>query len=213
VKVRIYCCNCPDKHTIHFNGEALSLYVWTRTVILTQAACQLLLRSLQHSVSAKNALIAAHHAMQKLYCPGSVLLSTEIWRRASLGFFKLCGRSILECCSICGPHPEVLMCDGIAGLACADGGRQKGGLAGSSAAQLRPFTAPSQHAKGVNVVKLMEPEVNFCAAALGGAGLKRRLVHQPVLRALIARFSQHHSDDPDLGAKLSNVEFAELLVS
>jgi hypothetical protein len=70
--------------------------------------------------------------------------------------------------------------------------------------------APSQDAKGVNVVKLMEPGVNFCAAALGGAGLKRRLVHQPELRALFARFSQHRPDDPDLGAKLSNVE---LLVS
>ncbi|GAQ92000.1 hypothetical protein KFL_009010040 [Klebsormidium nitens] len=139
VKVRIYCCTCPEKHTVHFNGEAL-------------------------------------------------------------GF-------------ICGPHPEVLLCDGIAGLACADGGRQKGGLAGSSAAQLRPFTAPSQDAEGVNVVKLMEPGVNFCAAALGGGGLKRRLVHQPELRALIARFSQHHPDDPDLGAKLSNVEFDELLAA
>ncbi|GAQ79812.1 hypothetical protein KFL_000380420 [Klebsormidium nitens] len=51
------------------------------------------------------------------------------------------------------------------------------------------------------------------AAALGGAGLKRRLVHQPELRALIARFSQHHPGDPDLGAKLSNVEFDELLAA
>jgi hypothetical protein len=130
-----------------------------------------------------------------------------------MGFFKLCGRTILECCSICGAHAEVLLCDGIAGLACANGGRQKGGLAGSCAAQLRPFTAPSQDARGVNVVKLREPGVNYNAAALGGGGLKRRLVHQPELRALIARFSQHHADDPNLGSKLSNVEFDELLAA
>jgi hypothetical protein len=213
VKIRIYCCACPEKHTVHFNGEALGLYAWTRSVIVTQAACQLLLRCVQGTGSACNALIEAKNAVRQFYSPSIKPLSSETWRRASMGFFKLCGRSILECCSICGPFPEVLLCDGIAGLACADGGRQKGGLTGSSAAQLRPFTAPSQDAKGVNVVKLMEPGVNFCAAALGGAGLKRRLVHQPELRVLIARFSQHHPDDPDLGAKLSNLEFDELLVT
>jgi hypothetical protein len=112
----MYCCACPEKHTVHFNGEALGLYVWTRSVIVTQAACQLLLRCEQGTRSACNALIKAKNAVRQFYSPSAKPLSSETWRRASLGFFKLCGRSILECCSICGPHPEVLLCDGIAGL-------------------------------------------------------------------------------------------------
>jgi hypothetical protein len=130
-----------------------------------------------------------------------------------MGFFKLCGRSILECCSICGPHPMVLLCDGIAGHACADGGRQKGGLAGMSAAHLQPFTAPSEDAAGVNIEKVMQPGVNFCATGLDGCGPKRRLLQQPELRTLLAWFSRHHLKDPDLGAPLSSKEFEELMVS
>ncbi|GAQ91154.1 hypothetical protein KFL_007360010, partial [Klebsormidium nitens] len=213
VKVRIYCCNCAEKHTVHFNGEALGLYAWTRSVIVTQASCQLLLRCVQGTGSACNALIEAKNAVRRLYSPGAKPLSSETWRKASMGFFKLCGRSILECCSICGPHPAILLCDGIAGLACADGGRQKGGLSGTSAAHLRPFTAPSQDAAGANVEKVMQSGVNFCGAGLDGCGPKRRLLHQPELRTLLARFSRHHSKDPDLGAPLSSKEFDELLIA
>jgi hypothetical protein len=107
----------------------------------------------------------------------------------------------------------VLLCDGIAGLSCADGGRQKGGLRGTNAADVCPFTAPSQYSVGVNVEKTMEPGVNYCAASLAGRGMKRRLVIQPELRALLARFSGHHSKDPDLGKDLSRPEYVELLVS
>jgi hypothetical protein len=115
----MYCCKCSEKHTVHFNGEALGLYAWTRSVIVTQAACQLLLRCVQGTGSACNALIEAKNAVRQFYSPSAKPLSSETWRRASIGFFKLSGRSILECCSICGPHPEVLLCNGIAGLACA----------------------------------------------------------------------------------------------
>ncbi|GAQ93025.1 hypothetical protein KFL_012570010 [Klebsormidium nitens] len=180
VQIRIYCCNCPEKHTVHFNGETLGLYVWTRSVIVTQASCQLLLRCVQGSGSAYGALIEAKNAVRRF---------------------------------ICGPHPAVLLCDGIAGLACADGGRQKGGLSGTSAAHLRPFTAPTQDAAGVNVEKVMQPGVNFCAAGLDGCGPKRRLLHQPELRTLLARFSRHHPKDPDLGAPLSSNEFDELMIA
>lgn len=213
VKVRIYCCTCPEKHTVHFNGEALGLYAWSRSVIVTQAACQLLLRCVQGTGSACNALIKAKNAVRQFYSPSAKPLSIETWRKASLAFFKLCGRSILECCSICGSHPEVLLCDGIAGLACADGGRLKGGLAGTSAAQVRPFTAPSQDSTVVYVEKVMEAGVNFCSTALDGGGPKRRLLHQPELRTLLARFSRHHPKDPDLEAHLSKREFDELMVS
>jgi hypothetical protein len=107
---------------------------------------------------------------------------------------------------------QVLLCDGIAGLACADGGRQKGGLAGTNAAQVRPFTAPSRDSLGVTVQKTMEPGVNYLAGSLAGAGLKRRLVHQPELRTLLARFSGHHPADPELGKPLTEAEYQELLV-
>ncbi|GAQ86505.1 hypothetical protein KFL_002930020 [Klebsormidium nitens] len=208
VKTRIYCCACPEAHTIYYNGESLGLYTWTRNVIVTQESCQRLLRIIQNTGSATNALIASEQEVRRLYSPGGVSLSEESWRKASLAFFRLCGRSILECCSICGIHPEVMLCDGIAGLACADGGRQKGGLAGTSTEGVRPFTAPSRDEAGAPVVKTMEAGTNFCSVALDGHGLKRRLVHQPEVRALLARFSQHHPGDP-----LCNKEYDELLVA
>ena len=107
VKLRIFCCACPEKHTVHFNGEALGLYAWTRGVVVTQAACQLLLRSVQNSGSAFSGLVSAGHAARRHFKPDATLLSEECWRKASLGFFKLCGRQIMECCSLCGPYPEV----------------------------------------------------------------------------------------------------------
>ncbi|GAQ88997.1 hypothetical protein KFL_004770040 [Klebsormidium nitens] len=213
VKVCIYSCGCPEKHTLHFNGEALGLFAWTSSVIVTQASCQLLLRSVQESGSASNGFISACAEVRRQYKPSAVLLSEETWRKASLGFFRLCGRSILECCSICGLHPKVLLCDGIAGLACADGGRQKGGLSGTKAAAVRPFTAPSQDSAGVNVEKTMEAGINFCAASLEGRGMKRRLLIQPELRTLLARFSGRHPRDPELGKSLAPIEYQELLVA
>ncbi|GAQ90813.1 hypothetical protein KFL_006880050 [Klebsormidium nitens] len=214
VKVRIYCCRCPVKHTVHFNGEALGLYAWSRAIIVTQESCQLLLRIVQGTGSAFSGLISAQKSVRGRFSPGAApLLSEESWRKVCLAFFRLCGQSILECCSLCGPHPDVLLCDGIAGLACADGSRSKGGLAGTAASELRPFTAPSRNSSGETVVKHMEAGVNFSATALEGRGLKRRLIHQPELRALLARYSQHHPKDPDLGAQLSEGEFQELLVA
>ncbi|GAQ77801.1 hypothetical protein KFL_000040010 [Klebsormidium nitens] len=213
VKLRIYCCACPEKHTVHFNGEALGLYAWTRAVVVTQVACQILLRDVQKSGAAFSPLIAAGSAVRRQYNPSATLLSEECWRKASLGFFKLCGRQIMECCSLCGPHPEVLLCDGIARLACADGTRQKGGLAGTDAALLRPFTAPSQGSDKVNVQRVMEAGSNYLAASLSGGGLKKRLLHQPELRTLLAQFSGHHAADPKLGKTLSTREYKELLVA
>jgi hypothetical protein len=107
VKLRIYCCGCPDKHTVHFNGEPLGLYAWTRGIVVTQAACQLMLRSVQKSETAFGAIVSAQNATRRHFNPSAVLLSEETWRKASLGFFRLAGRQILECCSLCGPHPEV----------------------------------------------------------------------------------------------------------
>ncbi|GAQ92876.1 hypothetical protein KFL_011770010, partial [Klebsormidium nitens] len=213
VKLRIYCCACPKKHTVHFNGEALGLYAWTRGMVITQKACQILLRDVQNTGAAFSSLVAAASTVRRQFNPDATILSEECWRKATLGFFKLCGRQIMECCSLCGPHPEVLLCDGIAGLACADGTRQKGGLAGTDAALLRPFTAPSRSSNGVNVRKVMEAGSNYLAASLAGGGLKKRLLHQPELRTLLARFSGHHAADPELGKTLSTREYEELLVA
>ncbi|GAQ90744.1 hypothetical protein KFL_006790070 [Klebsormidium nitens] len=133
VKLRIYCCVCPEKHTVHFNGEALGLYAWKRGVVITQAACQLMLRSVQHSGAAFNALVAAG--------------------------------------------------------------------------------APSQGTDGGNVRKVMEAGSNYCAASLFGGGLKTRLVQQPEIRTLIARYSAHHTADPELGKTPSAREYEELLIA
>jgi hypothetical protein len=63
------------------------------------------------------------------------------------------------------------------------------------------------------VEKAMVAGVNFCGASLGGARMKRRLVHQPELRLLLGRYSGHHPNDPELGKRVSPTEYGELLVS
>jgi hypothetical protein len=59
----------------------------------------------------------------------------------------------------------------------------------------------------------MEAGSNYLAASLSGGGLKKRLLHQPELRTLLARFSGHHAADPELGKMPSSREYEELLVS
>ncbi|GAQ92845.1 hypothetical protein KFL_011640030, partial [Klebsormidium nitens] len=54
VRVRIYHCQCVDEaHTIHFDGEHLGLYTWTRRTLFVQESLQLLLRGMQHGHSFK----------------------------------------------------------------------------------------------------------------------------------------------------------------
>jgi hypothetical protein len=107
VETTIYCCQCTSKaHTVHFCGEHLGLYCWMTGTILVQESLQLILKGMQRSGSAFSAELARD---QEAFArsPDSVVLPDETWRRASLDFFKLVGRQILECCSICGVHPEV----------------------------------------------------------------------------------------------------------
>jgi hypothetical protein len=106
VRTRIYCCKYARKHTIHFDGEHLGLYVWSRQTIIVQESLQLLLKQMQRGQSGFGALL---EGQQKAFrrAPECAVLSEETWRKASLDFFRLVGRQIRECCSICGPHPEV----------------------------------------------------------------------------------------------------------
>jgi hypothetical protein len=106
VRVRHFACSCPRKHAIHFDGEHLGLYCWTRGTILVQESLQLLLKEMQKTGSAFGALLKSHQSLFERD-PDATVLSEETWRKASLDYFKLAGRAILECCSICGPHPEV----------------------------------------------------------------------------------------------------------
>ncbi|GAQ93536.1 hypothetical protein KFL_016280010, partial [Klebsormidium nitens] len=111
VKLRIYCCACPEKHTVHFNGEAFGLYAWTRGLIVTQAACQMLLRSVQKSGAAFSSLVAAGNDVRRQYNPDATLLSEECWRAAS------CRRQLRHMPSGCAapavievPQPAVRLC-------------------------------------------------------------------------------------------------------
>jgi hypothetical protein len=45
--------------------------------------------------------------------PQRTLLTEETWRKASLGFFKLCGQQIMECCSLCGPTSRGMCRDAV----------------------------------------------------------------------------------------------------
>jgi hypothetical protein len=106
VRTRTYSCKCPRKHTIHFDGEHLGLYVWSRQTIIVQESLQLLLKQMQRGQSGFGALLEGQQEAFRR-APECAVLSEETWRKASLDFFRLVGRQIMECCSICGPHPEV----------------------------------------------------------------------------------------------------------
>ncbi|GAQ87643.1 hypothetical protein KFL_003670040 [Klebsormidium nitens] len=207
VLTTIYCCQCTSKaHTVHFCGEHLGLYCWTAGTILVQESLQLILKGMQRSGSAFSAELARD---QEAFArsPESVVLSDESWRRASLDFFKLVGRQILECCSICGVHPEVLLADGIVGVANSDGGKRPGGLGNTSLDCRRTFVHPSQHSSGEALEKQSISGRDYCAASLEGGGMKRRLVLQPELRDLLARLSQHRPTSERLGQRLSEAEY------
>jgi hypothetical protein len=107
VETKIYCCRClHTAHTVHFCGEHLGLYSWTQGTILVQESLQLILKGMQRSGTAFSAELGRD---QEAFAqsPESIVISDESWRRASLDFFKLVGREISECCTICGPFPEV----------------------------------------------------------------------------------------------------------
>jgi hypothetical protein len=106
VHTRMYFCKCPRKHTIHYDGEHLGLYVWSRQTILVQESLQLLLKQMQRGQSGFGALLEGQQEAFRR-APECAVLSEETWRKASLDYFRLVGRQILECCSVCGPHPEV----------------------------------------------------------------------------------------------------------
>ncbi|GAQ88268.1 hypothetical protein KFL_004140040 [Klebsormidium nitens] len=130
VRVRLYHCSCLDRaHAVHFDGEHFGLYVWSKRTLFHQQSLQLLLRGMQSGQSFRAVLARDQAAFE--YTPTAAVLSEETWRRASLDFFKLVGLGLRDCCSLCGPHPNVLICDGIVGLASADGAQKPGGLGSS----------------------------------------------------------------------------------
>ncbi|GAQ90555.1 hypothetical protein KFL_006550050 [Klebsormidium nitens] len=198
VRVRLYHCNCPDEaHTIHFDGEHLGLYTWNRRTLFVQQSLQLLLRGMQHGHSFKAELATNQTAFQQ--CPEAEVLSEETWRRASLDFFKLLGLGIRDCCTLCGPHPKVLLCDGIVGLANSDGGKRPGGLGSTTLDIRRTMVHPSVFENGQLLQKRSISGQDYCGAGLEGGGMKRKLILQPELREAIARLSQHRPKDEKLG--------------
>jgi hypothetical protein len=106
VQIRIYHCTCLDEaHTIHLDGEHLGLYTWNRRTLFVQESLQLILRGMQKGHSFKAELATNQAAFERSL--GAEVLNEETWRRASLDFFKLVGLGIRDCCTLCGPHPEV----------------------------------------------------------------------------------------------------------
>ncbi|GAQ83652.1 hypothetical protein KFL_001560190 [Klebsormidium nitens] len=210
VRVRLYHCSCLDRaHAVHFDGEHLGLYVWSKRTLFHQQSLQLLLRGMQSGQSFRAVLARDQTAFE--YTPTAAVLSEETWRRASLDFFKLVGLGLRDCCSLCGPHPQVLICDGIVGLASADGGQKPGGLGSSSLDARRTFCHPSQTSTGELLEKRPISGRDYCGASLVGGGLKRKLLLLPELREAHARLSQHRPQDGKLGERLSKTEFGALL--
>ncbi|GAQ77639.1 hypothetical protein KFL_000010870 [Klebsormidium nitens] len=210
VKVRIYTCQCLDiAHTVHFDGEHLGLYTWNVRTLFVQQSLQLLLQSMHHGVSFKAALAMNQAAFQ---CrPGSEVLSETTWRRASLDYFKLVGLGIRDCCTLCGLHPKVLLCDGIVGVANSDGGKRPGGFGSATLDARRSMTHPSRSKEGELLQTASISGRDYCGAGLEGGGLKRQLVLQPELREALARLSQHRPRDERLGPRLSETGFKSLL--
>jgi hypothetical protein len=107
---------------------------------------------------------------------------------------------------------QILLCNGIVGLASADGAQKPGGLGSSSLDARRTFTHPSRHASGALLEKRSISGRDYCGAGLEGGGMKRKLLLQPELREAIARLSQHRPKDEKVGERLSRAEFEALLV-
>jgi hypothetical protein len=90
VRTKIYSCKCARKHTIHFDGEHLGLYVWSRQTIVVQESLQLLLKQMQRGPSGFGALLEGQQeAFRRV--PQCAVLSEETWRKASLDFFPAGG--------------------------------------------------------------------------------------------------------------------------
>jgi hypothetical protein len=108
-------------------------------------------------------------------------------------------------------HTQVLLCDGIMGLASTDGAQKPGGLGSSSLDARRTFCHPSQELSGALLEKRSISRRNYCGSGLEGGGMKRKLLLQPELREAIARLSQHRPKDEKVEERLSKAEFEALL--
>jgi hypothetical protein len=66
-------------------------------------------------------------------------------REAAMGYFALKHKyEEPRCCSLCGPHPKYLICDGLFGLANKDGSKRKGGIASTTQNDRASFTHPDK---------------------------------------------------------------------
>lgn len=106
---------------------------------------------------------------------------------------------------------QILLCDGIVGLANADGAKKPGGLGSTTLDARRTMLHPSRHANGELLEKRSISGRDYCGAGLEGGGMKRKLILQPELREAIARLSQHRPRDERLGRRLSKADFGRLL--
>jgi hypothetical protein len=106
---------------------------------------------------------------------------------------------------------QVLLCDGIVGLASTDGAKKPGGLGSGALDAGRTFCHPSRHSNGEILEKRSISGRDFCGPGLEGGGMKRKLLLQPELREALARFLQHRPKDERLGQRLSKAEFGALL--
>jgi hypothetical protein len=105
---------------------------------------------------------------------------------------------------------QVLLVDGIVGVANSDGAKRVGGLGSTALDNTRTFVHPSRRADHELLEKQSVSGRDYCAAGLEGAGMKRRLVLQPELRELIARLLQHRPTSERLGERLCEAEYIEL---
>jgi hypothetical protein len=106
---------------------------------------------------------------------------------------------------------QVLLCDGIVGLANSDDGKRPGGLGSTSLDARQTICHLSKLGDGRLLEKRSVSGRDYCGAALEGWGFKRQLLMQPELRVAVARLSQHRPRDEKLGPRLSKAEYVALL--
>ncbi|GAQ90525.1 hypothetical protein KFL_006520010, partial [Klebsormidium nitens] len=200
-----YTCDCDKRHTVHFDGEHLKLYTHSRGIILTQRCCETLLAGLQggSNFSRQSNLFKG---VSSKFGPSPRLDEGRL-REAAMGYFALKQKhEEPRCCSLCGPRPEYLICDGLFGLANKDGSERKGGIASTTQNKRATFTHPDKR-KGtsgndVPFQKTRTAGVHYSGVSPGGLYVVRRVVPEPNLRMLLARLSQHRPSaqhDPDEG--------------
>jgi hypothetical protein len=158
-------------------------------VILTQRCLLSALSLIENTGAGFSGIVKAHEELARRYQCTS-LVSKTTFTNACKGYFSLLVQYMTpKCCSVCGPHPRVLVCDGFSGMANPDGSERAGGMGSKSLDNRKPFIHPDVRPDGTLLEKVMRAGSNYCSSGL----VRRRFAHslQHKSRAVFHKSEPH----------------------